>query len=162
MKTILLIIALIGFNATCSYAQNTGYCPCKKKMGYHHGASARQAKATTMKTVAASPSKTSRLSMPENRIAKAPEPCYMYRKNNIVVMECPGVFYDRDEKGVFEYSTDGTYLGYYPVSANSQPGIDNKTDENTNDFMAPQHTTIDHYKGTAPAGGNYCTRCTPQ
>lgn len=66
-------------------------------------------------------------------------PCYMYKKNGVVVVNCPGVWFPpevndksqnrqtRDDINEnIDIQTSGSYLGYYPQSRN----IDVKVPEN--------------------------------
>ncbi|MES2702363.1 MAG: hypothetical protein V4649_06980 [Bacteroidota bacterium] len=69
------------------------------------------------------------------------EPCYSYRKNNIIVTECPGV-----AAIPVELSTQGSYMGYYQAG----------TIATVNPTIAPQHNTINNAKGSVPHGGNFC------
>ena len=142
MKTILLI-ALIGFTAIGGYAQNKN-CPCKHKTSYH--------KVTPANTSACQPMATGKWTRGYVFTEAKEEPCFQYRQHNIVVTECPGTFYDNlDINGLTGYETESSYMGYYP----QQNGT------TVNCKVAPEHITIDNYKGVAPAGGNGCNEdCT--
>src|SRR5689334_782499 len=96
MKTMLLIVALIGFTAINGYAQNKSCC-YKHKMVY------KKAPATTDNT-----EHTIVLYAP----VKEKEPCVTFKKDNIVVTECPAVY---DNSGTVEFNLEGTYMGNYPL-----------------------------------------------
>lgn len=141
MKTILLIAALFGFTAL--YAQDKNCC-CKKKT---------VKKAVTYKTAKAPAPKPAEWVRSYDLSNKAIEPCFVYRKHNIVVTQCPGTFYDNSD--LDNVQAEGTYMGFYPKVQNDGTKV--------NGPVAPQHNVIDNYKGTAPANGNACTdNCTPQ
>ena len=157
MKTFLLT-ALIGLTTLNSYAQNKCNCPCKGKV-VHHKVSA------VHHSVSPEPAKESNLPpyvlvlphVPNTYVPVPPatEACYSYTQHNIVVKECPGTFYDNS--GNIEYNGQGTYFGYYPgEEKNADKG------EATSPDLAPQHTVLNNYNGTAPADGNSCNGCSPQ
>lgn len=133
MKKMMLILMLVGFGA---YSQaQTKNCTCKKKV--------------TRATVKKTPPVTQVAKLTTVRYTpRIIEPCTQYRKNNIVVTQCPGVFYDNsDIDRLYEFRSEGTFGGYYPVPLK---------DNYINGTTAPQHNVIDNYKGVAPAGGNAC------
>jgi hypothetical protein len=162
MKTAILIISIMGLGFMGN--AQTANCVCKKttqhKMVYHHHR-AKRAKAFAYNRIETKNIETA-------KCAPQPEPCYVYKKDNILVMQCPGVFYNEDGKGVFEYGSDGAYLGYYPVNNDSKGNCVNSTPQtgkpyvNMNQQIAPQHTVIDNHKGVAPEGANYCVNCTSE
>ncbi len=148
MKPMLLTIALIGFTAIGGYAQNID-CNCKKIV--HHKTTKHE---TTQPKVTTSckPVADDNWERTYSFVKGTVEPCSQYRKHNIVVTECPGSFYDNS--GIKGYETESSYMGYYP----RPEGM-----EQLNGPMAPQHTTIDNYKGIAPAGANACNAdCAPR
>lgn len=138
MKTLLLTIALMGFITVGGYAKDKD-CPCKKAV--HHKAISYH-RAAKPKALCNPPTYT------VLRTGKVyEEPCYTYRKHNIVVTQCPSVFYNNSD-AAFEFNGSNTYMGNYPTESLRS----SKAEE----MVAPQHTTIDHYQGVAPAGGNGC------
>lgn len=147
MKRMMLILALIGVTVG-GYAQDKKNCVCRKKT-MHKTAVVK--KTVTQPVVATKPCTTDEWA--NVYLWKKAEPCTQYTKNNIVVTQCPGVFYDNsDIDKLYDFKTEGTYGGYYPV-----PKKDNYIDGAT----APQHNVIDNYQGVAPANGNACTQnCT--
>jgi hypothetical protein len=137
MKTILLILAIIGFTMNGTYAQSKN-CACKR---VHH---------KTVKKTSIHKSRYASRPITESgamtyTLNQRIEPCTRYRKHNILVTECPGTFYDNSDVEAFE--AQHTYMGNYPA----------QTKTTTPQPMAPQHTTIDNYQGVAPANGNACS-----
>src|SRR5579871_5861228 len=150
MKTILIMLAVTVLTAGGSYAQNKNNCCCTrsahKSVAVHH--KTRQVnKAVEYRLV---PVET--LATQNETAEKTNDACFAYRKHNIIVTECPGVFYDDAN---ISYSTQGTFMGNYPN--------ERQADNNYVPPIAPQHTTLNNNKGIAPADGNYCDpKCTPQ
>jgi hypothetical protein len=153
MKTILLLIALIGFTAGNTYSQ-TKSCSCKKKTVHHKTTTTRQTTASRLRYPAkrdlAGASNIARIN---NELETENATCHRYRKHNIVVTECPGIMYD--EAGNVQYSTERSYTGSYPQT-------DEKPYKVITGPRAPQHTTISHQRGEAPADGNQCADCSAQ
>jgi hypothetical protein len=89
MKTIILFIALTGFTAVGSYAQNKN-CSCK----LHHNA-------VSERTAYKPPTIVPRV--PVDPDTQSPT-CFMMKKENIGIPGCVDV----------NYSGDDTYFGYYP------------------------------------------------
>lgn len=119
-------------------------CCCKKKAAHHK--TVQKNVIDSQKAAAPKPVVADELTY-NTRVL---EPCYRYRKHNIVVTECPGTFYDNSD--LYNVATESSYMGNYPKQETTTPGP-----------VAPQHITIDNYKGVAPAGGNGCNwNCTPE
>jgi len=145
MKTMIIIMALTGFTAISSYAQNMK-CTCTHKTVHHNYHKMVQKEAETQNAVA--PNDWART----YRFVKVEEPCFQYRKHNIVVTECPGTFYDNSDLN--GYSSESSYMGYYPMKVQDKPNFDVP--------LAPQQNTLERSK-VAPAGGNefntgYCPK----
>ncbi|MCD6011334.1 MAG: hypothetical protein K0Q79_1196 [Flavipsychrobacter sp.] len=143
MKRMMMMLALIGI-AVGGYAQDKKNCVCKKK-------TAVVKKAVPQAVVTTQP--CTHDGWVNAYLWRKVEPCTQYTKNNIVVTQCPGVFYDNsDIDKLYEFKTEGTYGGYYPVP---------KKDNYVSGPVAPQHNVINNYDGEAPANGNACThQCT--
>ena len=85
-------------------------------------------------------------------------PCYTYKQNNIVVKQCPGVFYDSNaplisnDAGMMEYNSSDTYMGNYPQNRKSN---DNGTDETgkQNQVVPMENRPIEGYN--LPANNLY-------
>ncbi len=112
MKTILLIMALIGFTTVSSYAQDKN-CTCKKKTAYH---STHHRKATALKKTAV--------------VVERPVPTdvslYLLGIGNsqpdMAINNLPANRCAIDSNGDIEYTSDNTYLGYYSENhANCDP-----------------------------------------
>jgi hypothetical protein len=147
MKSLLILAALVGFTSYSGIAQHKHTNSCghsktvqhKKKMSASNlGSSDRVV--IWQKLLTCASNKAAKAAPPVAR----PEACYSYRKNNIVVTECPGLMSDPSK---IEFSSQSSYLGYYP-----QVG----TIVTVNPVIAPQHNTINKARGAAPSGGNYC------
>jgi hypothetical protein len=111
MKTILLILAL-SF-ATGGYAQNKNCISGHKHKGKQSHKVVSRTK-NRMRYNNAAPAIM-------ERTAVATPTCLTYRKHNIVVTECPDIFYDSNGKASFidnssaiEYQTESAYTGGYP------------------------------------------------
>src|ERR1019366_6971070 len=141
MKTIILIIALMGFTAVGSYAQNKNCC-CKKKAIHHQ--TVQKKIVHPQKVAAPKPAATDELAGTYNPADEVLEPCTQYRKHNIVVTECPGIFYDNSDVHDLIIRTESSYMGNYPKPKQENTHVQGP--------VAPQHITIDNYKGVAPAG----------
>ncbi len=142
MKRIVLIAAFMGFVA--GYAQEELKCVCKKKTDHK----------TAVKKVVVDKKPCAEDKWVSTYIWNgAIEPCTQRRQHNIVITECPGVFYDNSDIDVlYEFKSEGTYGGHYPAGQG-----------NKNGQVAPQHNVIDNYKGVAPAGANACNHdCAPR
>jgi hypothetical protein len=146
----MMILALIGITVG-GYAQDKKNCVCKNKTV--------QKTAVVKKAVPQAVVTTQPCTHDEwvnvyiwNKV----EPCTQYTKNNIVVTQCPGVFYDNsDIERLYEFKSEKAFGGYYPAPRTVRDNITGP--------VAPQHNVIDNYKGEAPANGNACTNnCTPQ
>ncbi len=158
MKT-LLLIAFIGLSV-CGYAQNKDQKNWTQKVVTHKQSGTIQN--NQIVSYGAMPEKGDEANLPDyvtvlphvpnNYVAvpPAPEACRVYRQHNIVVKECPGTFYDNNS--VMQYNGEGTWLGYYPESKDDG-------DMKANNLVAPQHTTINNYRGVAPADGTFCADC---
>ncbi len=148
MKKMMIMIALIGFTAVGSYAQDKN-CVSKKKLAVH--------KMQTKKTVyrkaqSPIPLSASNGSYTYSYATRAIEPCYQYRQHNIVVTECPGTFYNN--KDLDNISSDRSFTGYYPKT--------NTKENKMTAPLAPQRNTNENNK-VAPDGGNtFNTGYTPQ
>ena len=155
MKKVLLIVFL-GLSTLNGYAQNKCNCPCKHKTAINKVSVVRHGVAPDRRQQYVPSFVTVLPHVPNTCVPAppAPEPCYTYTQHNIVVQECPNTFYD--DNGAIQYNGEGTFLGYYPEGRSEE-----KT-ENINNEMAPQHTVISNYRGTAPADGNSCNGCQPQ
>jgi hypothetical protein len=106
MKSLLLIVALIGFTAVGSYAQNKN-CICKHKM--HHKVIAKTTEDNTIhSTLLLAP-------------VKEEPTCLTFKKDNMIITACPDV---PDNSGVVEYNIEGTYMGNYPVICTPQKAAD--------------------------------------
>jgi hypothetical protein len=105
MKTLLLIVALIGFTAVGSYAQNKN-CNYKHKM--HQKAAATTEDNTIHTTLLLAP-------------VKEDPPCVTYKNDNLSITACPGV---SDNNGLVEYTIEGTYMGNYPVVCTPRKAAD--------------------------------------
>lgn len=93
MKTILLIIALTGFIAVGSYAQNKD-CYCKH--------------ITVQKVVTQSVTQSS---------TPALYPlCFLTTVNNAGIEKCANATYD-NTTGLLQYESEKPYVGYYPAIA---------------------------------------------
>jgi hypothetical protein len=101
------------------------------------------------------------VSMAQTRVAApVPAPCTSYRKNNIVVTECPGLMFDQNDR--LEASSYRSYSGYLPLNADTIT-LPDKGDASVSPFRAPQHNVINRKGGAAPAGGNFCVNnCSSQ
>ncbi len=145
MKRIVLIAALMGLVAAGN-AQEEMNCICKKKANHK----------TAVKKVPVDKKPCAGDKWVSTYIWNGAIPaCTQYRKNNIVVTECPGVFYDNsDIDMLYEFKSEGAYGGNYPAG---------HSHGKLNGQIAPQHNVIDNYKGVAPAGGHACNHdCTPR
>ena len=144
-----MIVALFGFISVSGYAQNKKDCTCKNKV---HKTMAIHTKNIRYSHPAASlPDYVTVLPyVPNTNIVRQQpaEDCYTYRKDNIVVQECPAT----NNTPALQYEGEGTYMGYYPEAR----------DRDVQTADAPQHTVINNYKGVAPADGNSCNDCTPE
>lgn len=141
MKRIVLIAAFMAF-VTAGNAQEEMTCICKNKANHK----------TAVKKVVVDKKPCAEDKWVSTYIWNgAIEPCTQRRQNNIVVTECPGVFYDNsDIDMLYEFKSEGAYGGYYPAGHSHGP-------------LAPQHNVIDNYKGVAPAGGHACNHdCAPR
>lgn len=81
----------------------------------------------------------------ETRVTQPAGLCYSYRKNNILVTECPDLM---SSPGQLEMISQGTYGGYYPnprigTIATVNPAV-----------VAPQSPNVNTYKGPAPQSGS--------
>jgi hypothetical protein len=133
------MMAMMGFTIG-TFAQDKN-CGCKKRVVHRRTVQHK----TTSVPVAS-----------DNRIGSSTliqvEPCFQYRKHNIVVTQCPGTFYDNSDLQGFE--RESSFTGNYPLPA-QQEQLPVKCK------VAPEHITIDNYSGVAPAGGNGCNKdCT--
>ena len=147
MKTFLIAVALIV--SIGAYAQDKTGCPCKSKAA--HKVATIHHKVRVVKTDLP-PYITVLEHVPNTTVScqPAPEPCFTYTKDNIVVQECPATISPSED---MQYSREGVYLGYYPKPEIGAPG------NGQNEEIAPQHTVINNYRGIAPADGNSCTGC---
>jgi len=139
MKRIMMIVALMGFVALGN-AQEKRNCVCKNKANH---------KTAMVDKQPCAEDKWVSTYIWNGAIA----PCTQRRQNNIVITECPGVFYDNsDIDMLYEFKSEGAFGGHYPAGQG-----------NKNGRVAPQHNVIDNYKGVAPAGGHACNHdCTPR
>lgn len=76
--------------------------------------------------------------------------CYTYRQHNIVVRDCPDVFYDREgwilDDSRLDVRSDNTYMGYYP-----------KPDEtNVPKPVVPENEDQDNQSKSTSSGDNLC------
>lgn len=95
----------------------------------------------------------------ETRVAQVttvqlPEPCYSYRKHNILVTECPDVMTDpmsQLQMSQLQMSSQSAYLGYYPGSRTivpARPAIVTPRPDVSNG------SGRGNGRGVAPQGGN--------
>jgi hypothetical protein len=163
MKALLIIAALAGMSFT-SYGQHTKKCAkhTKTVAKTHTSTACRNCGKKGSKMSSSSLAGNSReaiwdklLTCSRNKRAVASnkepnfapvvtQPCFSYRKNNIVVTECPGMTM---KPGDLDFMMQGTYGGYYPHAA---------TIATVNPMIAPQPNVLSPYRGTAPQDGNFC------
>jgi hypothetical protein len=51
-------------------------------------------------------------------------PCYIYKKNNLEIMECPGIQFAPEDQNIITRNTESTYLGYYPKPESTKPATE--------------------------------------
>jgi hypothetical protein len=150
----MLILALIVFVTIGSYAGNKD---CKVKKAVSHKTVQKKTNLQQETKVCVNP-----IILPvSHRMAVVDTPprtdwtvttqvvslpvCTVYRKNNIVVKECPDVMYDAN--GNMEFSSHNTWLGYYPQNnttgmvcdLNAMPDAENKVNMQDNTAPAYDH-----------------------
>lgn len=140
MKTLLMIIAFGAFTWS-SNAQS-----CGRRVVHHRSR-------ITHHTIARAAKVQEPILLNDDVTTRPEAPCVVYRKHNIVVTECPGVFYDNSN---IEVNGEGTYMGNYPEAVPPKVNLDNQV----NYQVAPQHNVIENDRGrVAPADGNTCVGC---
>ena len=118
MKPIILIVALTGFTAAGSYGQNNASYMCTKKSVQYDVIPIAQDVPTTGKYIYYSEDTVqTQTFVPMEFLAPTESPaCNKSTEGNLTVTKCPNGTYKSDNTNVYEYGTDGTYLGYYPVN----------------------------------------------
>jgi hypothetical protein len=154
MKPIILITALVGFNAIGSYAQsqnNPSYLCTEKRVQYDVIPIAQDAP-TTGKYIYYSQDTViqSETFVPVPPLAPTESSaCTKTTEGGLTVTHCPGATYKSDNTNVYEYGSDGTYLGYYPITQDQ-----NMTCVKVQPAAKTQHVV---YRWTIPANAqNNC------
>jgi hypothetical protein len=138
MKKLLLMVMFVGFGIS-SIAQDKVKCTAgtaKAKKAVKKHRSVVKKKVTASKPVY----------VVRSVAAPIGPPCTGYRKNNIVVTECPGLMYDQD--GRMEASSFNNYSGYLPLK--KEPVI-----LPAKDGVKVQPHVISNDPAVAPASGNF-------
>jgi hypothetical protein len=146
MKKMMVLIALIGVNTTGSYAQKETYI-CTEKIVHNKEIPIIDVEPTTGSNIyyfQDTEVRTITL-VPDGKLVTALAPresCYKYNDKGMAVTKCPVTVYKSDGKNVYEYNTEGAYLGYYPVKPDLTMDVvdDNMTCVKVIPHAEPKHT----------------------